>query len=655
MSPTPASTAASPSPRCRTPARSATPRPACPNAASGGGSATAGNTSWPIMPAPAANTSNGAQRTGGVSTINTGCVHGLAVGQQVSVAGVADASFNGSFTVTAVPNPGAFSYAQAGLPDAVSGDGSANAGASPAVAAGMLPFQQLRGGRRQHRPGQLAVRPAGHRRGGQQRHPGQHRAGLRQPVGDRPGRRRPGGAQRVGPAAAAGRRTAAGARPAELPDRLRRHLRLGGGDAGRPGRPDQRGPARHRQRQLGDPGPGCPGPVRAEHPATGHHGAARGVRLLDHPDQPGPGPGLRPVEPEPAGQLAVQPARLDDHRHRCVHRQRGGPGHHADRAVAHQRGRADPAGPGRHRRRQLVLPAGDRDRAVRQAQPARGVTGAAGDGEQPVQRGRPDRRVAEPDHPGAEPAGRLRQQPADAGRRADAGHPGRLLRRAVRPGQLAVAGDLLPDRWDAGRGHAGHDDAADPLHPVRVGDRVGRPGLDRRRPAELHRHLLPAGAARCRLQPADHAGPGLRRQAGQLPGAEAADAGLRGRRLRLPGRAVHADRGDRAGAVRWAGGLGAARPVRGHRRPAVRGQPDPAVRDPVRIGQADRAAALHHGAERLAGLDQQQEQQRPGRHVGHAEPGRRPQPGRGPGRRLPHGAGRAAAQFRPGLVGQRGR
>ena len=110
------------------------------NAASGGGSASAGTASWPIMPAPAANLGNGAQRTGGVTTISTGCVHGLAVGQQVSVAGVADASFNGSFTVTAVPSPGAFNYAQAGQPDAVSGDGSANAGSSPAVAAGMLPF-----------------------------------------------------------------------------------------------------------------------------------------------------------------------------------------------------------------------------------------------------------------------------------------------------------------------------------------------------------------------------------------------------------------------------------------------------------------------------------------------------------------------------------
>lgn len=109
------------------------------NAASGGGSAAVGNASWPIMPAPAANTPNGAQRTGGVSTISTSCVHGLAVGAQVSVAGVADASFNGSFTVTAVPNPGAFSYAQAG-PDAVSGDGSANAGSSPVPAAGMLGF-----------------------------------------------------------------------------------------------------------------------------------------------------------------------------------------------------------------------------------------------------------------------------------------------------------------------------------------------------------------------------------------------------------------------------------------------------------------------------------------------------------------------------------
>src|SRR6185437_4509351 len=107
---------------------------------SGGGSAGAGNASWPIVPAPAPDTGNGAQRTGGVSTISTGCVHGLTVGQQVSVSGVADASFDGSFAVTGVPNPGAFSYAQAGLPDAVSGAGNANAGSKAVAATGMLPF-----------------------------------------------------------------------------------------------------------------------------------------------------------------------------------------------------------------------------------------------------------------------------------------------------------------------------------------------------------------------------------------------------------------------------------------------------------------------------------------------------------------------------------
>ncbi|HET6208966.1 MAG TPA: hypothetical protein VFD94_01210 [Jatrophihabitans sp.] len=110
-----------------------------PDAASGGGSASAGNAGWPIPPAPVSGP-NGAQRTGGVSTLSTGCVHGLAVGQQVTVAGVDDASFDGSFTVTAVPNPGAFSYAQAGLPNAVSGGGSANAGSTAAVSAGLLPF-----------------------------------------------------------------------------------------------------------------------------------------------------------------------------------------------------------------------------------------------------------------------------------------------------------------------------------------------------------------------------------------------------------------------------------------------------------------------------------------------------------------------------------
>jgi LysM repeat protein len=90
---------------------------------------------WPIQPVAGA----GALRKANTVTISTSCVHGLAPGDTVTVAGVADTSFNGTFKVATVPGPGSFTYAQTGA-DGPSGGGTANEGASPATVAGLLPF-----------------------------------------------------------------------------------------------------------------------------------------------------------------------------------------------------------------------------------------------------------------------------------------------------------------------------------------------------------------------------------------------------------------------------------------------------------------------------------------------------------------------------------
>jgi LysM repeat protein len=93
---------------------------------------------WPILPATA--TPPGAVRAGGTTTISTSCVHGLSVGDTVTVAGVGDSSFDGTFTVASVPTSGAFTYAQAGATDAKSGGGACNEGNTRAVSSGLLPF-----------------------------------------------------------------------------------------------------------------------------------------------------------------------------------------------------------------------------------------------------------------------------------------------------------------------------------------------------------------------------------------------------------------------------------------------------------------------------------------------------------------------------------
>ncbi len=69
---------------------------------------------------------NGAVRAANVVTITTTSAHGLSPGQSVTIAGVSDSSFNGTFTMTAAPSTTTFTYAQTGT-DATSGGGSVSA------------------------------------------------------------------------------------------------------------------------------------------------------------------------------------------------------------------------------------------------------------------------------------------------------------------------------------------------------------------------------------------------------------------------------------------------------------------------------------------------------------------------------------------------
>jgi uncharacterized repeat protein (TIGR01451 family) len=57
----------------------------------------------------------GALRNGGIVTITTTGSHGLNIGQSITIAGVGDPSFNGTFTIQDVPSSTTLTYAQAGL------------------------------------------------------------------------------------------------------------------------------------------------------------------------------------------------------------------------------------------------------------------------------------------------------------------------------------------------------------------------------------------------------------------------------------------------------------------------------------------------------------------------------------------------------------
>lgn len=78
-----------------------------------------------LSPIRAVIAAGGASRNGttGVVTITTSGSHGLNIGQSITIAGVTDASFNGTFTIQDVPSPTTLTYAQAGV-TTVSGSGT---------------------------------------------------------------------------------------------------------------------------------------------------------------------------------------------------------------------------------------------------------------------------------------------------------------------------------------------------------------------------------------------------------------------------------------------------------------------------------------------------------------------------------------------------
>jgi hypothetical protein len=70
-----------------------------------------------LSPVAATIPAGGASRNGatGIVTITTTTSHGLNIGQSVTIAGVGDASFNGTFIIQDVPSPTTLTYAQAGV------------------------------------------------------------------------------------------------------------------------------------------------------------------------------------------------------------------------------------------------------------------------------------------------------------------------------------------------------------------------------------------------------------------------------------------------------------------------------------------------------------------------------------------------------------
>lgn len=67
---------------------------------------------------------NGVSRSGNVVTVTTTTAHGFSAGVQVTIAGVTDSSFNGTFTITSILGPTRFTYAQT-AGNATSGGGTA--------------------------------------------------------------------------------------------------------------------------------------------------------------------------------------------------------------------------------------------------------------------------------------------------------------------------------------------------------------------------------------------------------------------------------------------------------------------------------------------------------------------------------------------------
>jgi hypothetical protein len=82
--------------------------------------------------------SNGAVRSANVVTITTTSAHGLSAGQTVTVSGVSDASFDGTFVIARVPSATTFTYAQTGA-DASSGSGTVFTGSRTDYPTGNAP------------------------------------------------------------------------------------------------------------------------------------------------------------------------------------------------------------------------------------------------------------------------------------------------------------------------------------------------------------------------------------------------------------------------------------------------------------------------------------------------------------------------------------
>ncbi|HEU4414201.1 MAG TPA: MBG domain-containing protein [Candidatus Angelobacter sp.] len=87
----------------------------------------------PIVPG------TGANRSGNVVTITTTVPHQIFAGQNVTISGVANTTFNGTFAVVSVPSPTTFTYKQTAA-NAISGGGSAT---TPTTAAQLITFPNL--------------------------------------------------------------------------------------------------------------------------------------------------------------------------------------------------------------------------------------------------------------------------------------------------------------------------------------------------------------------------------------------------------------------------------------------------------------------------------------------------------------------------------
>ncbi len=92
-----------------------------------------------FAPHPVIVAGTGANRAGNVVTITTTAPHQIFVGQSATISGVANTTFNGTFTVVSVPSPTTFTYKQTAV-NAVSGGGSVTV---PALTAQLITFPAL--------------------------------------------------------------------------------------------------------------------------------------------------------------------------------------------------------------------------------------------------------------------------------------------------------------------------------------------------------------------------------------------------------------------------------------------------------------------------------------------------------------------------------